>query len=415
MPGLHELLEGVEDPRHSSYITYESRVLLYTRILGAAMRLGSTRRMTNAFNHTECIGNMGVLLGLAELEEIPHWSTINNYLERVSPEKLARIVPEIIKRVIRMRTFDGSRIRGKYWQVIVDGVHLYSFNQRHCPHCLTRTHRDKAGNVIWVEYYHCALEAKIVFHGNIVCSIGTEFIENEEEDVSKQDCERRAFYRLGAKIRSYFPRLPMCVTMDSLYACAPVMDICEANKWAYIIRFKEGSIPTVAQEYAALKKYEAKEAIERVQGDVKSRYTYVNGIEYQGYLINVVECAIDNQTHPFVFITNLPVDGRNCIQLSDDGRRRWKIENEGFNAQKNEGYGLTHLFSKDYAAMKNHYILIQLGYMIAQFLEESLPIWKTAKMTSYDIADRFRVAFQSTWLCGEDARSNTKNRRFRFT
>jgi len=32
------------------------------------------------------------------------------------------------------------------------------------------------------------LEAKLVLSDNIVISLGTEFIENEKEDISKQDC-----------------------------------------------------------------------------------------------------------------------------------------------------------------------------------------------------------------------------------
>lgn len=33
-------------------------------------------------------------------------------------------------------------------------------------------------------YYHKVLEAKIVLNDNIIISLGTEFIENEKEDVS---------------------------------------------------------------------------------------------------------------------------------------------------------------------------------------------------------------------------------------
>ncbi len=413
-PGLPDLLASVEDPRHQSYITYESKVLLYTRILGATFRLNGMRKMTNTFNRTECIENMRELLNLEGLEEIPHWSTINNYMERLDPEKLAAVIPEVNKRLIRMRSFEESRIRNRYWQIIIDGVYLNQFSERHCPHCMTRTHRDKDGNPSWVEYYHSVLEAKLVLHGNIVCSVGTEFIENETPDVSKQDCELNAFKRLAAKIREDFPRLPICLTLDSLYACAPVMDICEANGWAYIIRFKEGSIPSLATEYEALKQLEAKRPIERVQGDVRSLCRYVNDIEYQGHKVNVVECTISDHVYPFIFITNLRIKDSNCIQLSDDGRRRWKIENEGFNAQKNEGYDLTHLYSKDYTAMKNHYLLIQLGHMLAQFLEEGLLLWKALKPASYEILDRFRQAFQTTQLCRIDLGCAVPNRRYRF-
>lgn len=39
-------------------------------------------------------------------------------------------------------------------------------------------------------------EAKIVFSDTVVLSPGTEFIENEKENVPKQDCENAAAKRL---------------------------------------------------------------------------------------------------------------------------------------------------------------------------------------------------------------------------
>lgn len=48
-------------------------------------------------------------------------------------------------------------------------------------------------------YYHKVLEAKIVLSENTILSLGTEFIENEKEDVSKQDCETNAGkYTIGS-------------------------------------------------------------------------------------------------------------------------------------------------------------------------------------------------------------------------
>ncbi|HEY5557439.1 hypothetical protein [Acetobacterium sp.] len=47
----------------------------------------------------------------------------------------------------------------------------------------------------------------------------------------KQDCERKAFKRLAEKIKESYPRLPICILDDSLYACAPIIQICEENKW----------------------------------------------------------------------------------------------------------------------------------------------------------------------------------------
>ena len=69
------------------------------------------------------------------------------------------------------------------------------------------------------------LEAKIVLGDQTVISIASEFIENENESVSKNDCEQNAFKRLAKKLKKEFPRLPICILGDSLYASEPVFDI----------------------------------------------------------------------------------------------------------------------------------------------------------------------------------------------
>ena len=56
--------------------------------------------------------------------------------------------------------------------------------------------------------------------------------------------------------------------------------------------------------------------------------------------------------YPFYFLTDLPITKRSVKELSEAGRRRWVIENEGFNTQKNHVYNLGHRFSHNYQALK---------------------------------------------------------------
>jgi len=58
--------------------------------------------------------------------------------------------------------------------------------------------------------------------------------------------------------------------------------------------------------------------------------------------------------HHFVYITDVTQNQQNLIETADNERLRWKIENEGFNTQKNLGYELEHKFSrKSFTAMQN--------------------------------------------------------------
>lgn len=52
------------------------------------------------------------------------------------------------------------------------------------------------------------------------------------------------------------------------------------------------------------------------------------------------------------------------------GRARWKIENQGFNRQKNSGWNLPHLYSTDPEKLKAYYCLLQIAFILLQFLEQ---------------------------------------------
>jgi hypothetical protein len=72
----------------------------------------------------------------------------------------------------------------------------------------------------------------------MVFSIAGEFIENEDEKYNKQDYEIKAFKRFASKLKKKYPRLPICLLGDSLYACESIFKICNENDWKYIFRFK---------------------------------------------------------------------------------------------------------------------------------------------------------------------------------
>ena len=161
---------------------------------------------------------------------------------------------------------------------------------------------------------------------------------------------------------------------DSLYACESIFTLCRKYRWSFLIRYKKGSIPSVYQEYESLRKQE-KNYEEFQNNGSHCWYDHVNGIDYNGCPINLLEYGESGEKH-FCFLTNLPITLKNRIQLLRDGRRRWAIENQGFNAQKNHGFYLEHLFSRNGQAMKNHYLLIQIGHMISQLLDAWSILWE---------------------------------------
>ena len=80
---------------------------------------------------------------------------------------------------------------------------------------------------------------------------------------------------------------------------------------------------------------------------------------------------MNSHSQGHVHLTNLSINQDNAIEISKQGRMRWKIENQGFNTQKNQGYALEHKYArKNFSAMQNYYLLMQIGHLINQLVEK---------------------------------------------
>ena len=76
---------------------------------------------------------------------------------------------------------------------------------------------------------------------------------------------------------------------------------------------------------------------------------------------------------------------------------------------------MEHLFSENYTAMKNHYYLIQIGHMIAQFMEIGLRRLKElAKVTAGRLFEEIKAAFRTELLTDEDSDTVMQRRQYRF-
>ncbi|MFT8323665.1 MAG: transposase family protein [Bacillus sp. (in: firmicutes)] len=416
---FNKLLKKVKDPRHQGYTIYDPEVLLMMVILKNTCNLKSMREMTNEFNKDECIENIGKILGIEHLEELPHYDTINNFLSRLKPAELEHIRTYMIKELLKKRCFDSYRIEGKYWGVIIDGTGIFTFNEKHCDHCLRRNYKEKDKETgeekTKTIYMHHVLEAKLVV-GDMVLSVDSEFIENESEDVEKQDCELNAFYRLATRLKDTFKRLPICIIADSLYACEKVFNQCKKYKWNYLFRFKEDRIKSIASEFQVLKNMEDN-VLNINEDSQQGRITWVNGIVYREHQQSVLEYEMETKKgkQKFLFLTNIKITKKNAKRLVNTGRSRWKIENEGFNRQKNLRYHIQHASSKNYNAMKNHYLLAQITEIIMVLHEQGSKALKRVKKTVKEISSRLLEALRGQTLTNEDIVQLGKPMQIRFT
>ena len=371
-PDLFRDLADTKDPRNQSYTEYSNDELLGTMFYKGIAGIKSMQSMTYEFNRIGVVQNLYRFMGRKEKEYLPHAVTINEYFERLSPDELQKVQQKQVYGLIRSKAFYDARFQKK-WLVIVDGTQTYSGRRKLNEGCLER-HYNKGTDEETVNYHCDVLEAKIVFGESVVVSIASEFIENNGEDAEsqkkmseekrKQDCETKAFKRLSGKIKKAFPRLPMVLLADSLYASEPVMDICRKNNWEFIIRYKTGSIPGITEEY------------EKIPEKGRAGHAeFINGIDYNGKPVNMLRffeeriVKVETVRTDFQWLTSIRLTPDNAEKTAGAGRKRWKIENEGFNRQKNWQGDITHACSFHAAAMKNHYLMTQISDMVKQLYE----------------------------------------------
>lgn len=410
-PNFIEDLGNVDDPRKENYTDYTSEELLYPLILKNTCTIETMRQMTEWFGDANCTSNLEKLIG-RKIENIAHYDTINNFLEKLDNNELSKIKLGMIKTLIRNKSFYQARMQENQWIVILDATGLYHFHEKHCDNCLVKEITDKKGNKKKI-YYHNVLEAKIVLADNIILSLGTEFIENESEDVEKQDCEINASKRLLNKIKEEFPKLKICILGDSLYAAESIIDICKDNGWNYLLSCKDGRQKNLILDYRYVLENGEYGEKENIFKEEKGTAKYVNHVEEitgKNFIANIFEYdyeQINKKTNKrtmvnFQWITDIELTNRNIEEMVKYGRKRWKIENEGFNTQKNILYKIEHLNSKNPNAMKNHYLMTQIADILMQLYLAGTKVLKELKQTIKNTSARLLETFRRAIVTDED-------------
>lgn len=375
--GFQRLFADVLDPRHPALITYPLASVLATGTLLFLLRLGARRQVNLMLRQNG--PSSAKFQALFHVDTCPHGDTLDETYKRLDVRQVQAVVTGTVETLIRKKVLDRYRLRGRYFLVAIDGTGVLTFPERHCPHCLTMTHHGHT------TYYHPILEAKLVTHAGFVFSLMTEFIENPAAYPTKQDCELKAFYRLADRLQRRFPRLPICLLLDGLFAGGPTFSICQKYRWKYLIVLQEGDLPSVQEQFNPLLdcfpenhiRFRPSDQYKTVQD-----FDWVNDIEYvdsenNEHTVSVIRC-LETKPHSkgelkttrFKWITNFTVKIINVIELANQGGRlRWKIENEGFNVQKNGGYALEHIYTHDPVSAKVFYLLLQLAHTLAQLIE----------------------------------------------
>jgi hypothetical protein len=362
-------------------------------------QLGSRRQLDYDLRD----GGPLVLANLNRLAEVgqttlPVHDTLDHFLGHVPRAGWERLRTQMAQRLLRMKALDAARLQGRP-VLLIDATGLICFHRRHCPHCLMQRHGP---NTL---YLHHVLEAKLLGPGGMVVSLDSAFIDNADAgdtpgkgaEQVKQDCELKALGRLLPRIKKTYPQLPFVLALDSLYACGPVFALAQEFAWSFVVTFKEGRTKALWQEFRAFLRACPDNVRRREWADrATQEFRWVRQLSYEDsekrvWQLNALECtetAADGSQQYFAWLTPLPVGPRTVEEIAQKGGRdRWKVENEGFNRQKNSGLNLEHVYSIDPEKWKAYYVLLQSAFILVQLLErgsllrrlaaeQGRPLWK---------------------------------------
>ena len=374
LPKLLDMFENLTDVRNKSYVTYKMKTICVTRLFALLCGLTTMTDISNDFNSDNCIKNLSKICG-QNLEEIPYWETIQDVFINMNTNELRNIQKYIVKTLIRSKMFDKYRFNGSF-QLLFDGTGLSSHNYNLNNNCLERKHKDGK-----ISYYKYVLECKLVV-GNIIISLDSEFIENEKmlTDKQKQDCETNAFKRMIKRIKKNYPKYKFIITGDGLYATTPIIKLCKKYKWNYIFNLKPDRLKEINETFEDNINY---------QNETNHQNYYLStDIKYKGISLSAFKYieTKKKKTTIFRYISDLEIKDSNIKEIVSMGRKRWKIENEGFYTQKHRTFNISHLNSRNDTAMKNHYFFIQFAHTIRQLLEQGNLLTKSLKLQIKEVS-----------------------------
>lgn len=394
-------LARIPDPRNPRKTKHRLTMLMLYGILMFAFHRASRRAANRDMTTPRFLENFKALF--PELVEMPHQDTLCRLLETMEVERIEAAYLDLLKKLIRKKTF-LKLLHKKRYLVAVDGTQKYVLGECWDERYLRRKIPGKEGAY---QYYTYVLEAVLILSNGMVLPLMSEFLENTPEleaiindETWKQDCELKAFHRLAKRLKREFPKLPLTLLLDGLYANGPVMKACLKNKWQFMIVLKDKSLPSVWQEAKGLlrldtegecrheREWQGRQQVFRWANDIE--YSYGIGSRAKTLGLHLVICEetweeIDENGNPVekssrhAWLSSSPVSKMNAHALCNlTARKRWLHENSILK-DKHQGYSYEHIFSHRWDAMRGYHYLMHIARMLNEMALHSVALEEQVK------------------------------------
>ena len=255
--------------------------------------------------------------------------------------------------------------------VSLDGTQHHSSTTIHCPDCRVTVRKETA------YYSHqvlmavlCAAEQKQVL------PLEPEYI-TPQDGHEKQDCEQAAIKRWVQSHAGEFAPWSVTILTDDLHCHQPTCEFFIQHQMYFLLTCKPDSHTTLYEELALLAKVEGaigERQVRRWNGRHHElwHYRWAEALPLRRddpLLVNWCEVTIchadtGEQLYHNAWATNHTVNAETVADVVASGRCRWKVENEGINVLKNQGYHFEH----NYGHGVQHLANVLLSLLLLAFL-----------------------------------------------
>lgn len=271
---LPQLFENLSDKRQQSKIDYSNVSLALWAFSTCAFRQGSKNALNTTIDNLKGKKriSMASFLKIEDLN-LPHSSTVDDYLRHIGPEELNNILIEIFRWGHKSKLFynhAASLLPENSHNLGCDGFWTHTYTQPHavdecgnnsCPYCLPRKrHAETSQEVVY--WMHVFVAFVVIFPGGLKIPLyvyplkAKQVNTAQRDDDFKQECELVAAHAVLPMLKHLFPRLSFTFNGDSLYANEPFIKLCNDLCIDYLIVRKEKSLKLLGRHCDDLSKTE---------------------------------------------------------------------------------------------------------------------------------------------------------------
>ena len=408
LPGIFARFAKLADPRRPGSVKHKEAVVLTFALLMAIYQIGSRRQANRELSMPTFWENLRSVF--PDLDTVPHADTVARFLEEIPAEDLLEVLIATIRHLMRNKKL-GAWLAREGYVVAIDGTQKWTGDTTFAPEAL---HRKSGPDGIKYQAY--VLEAVLVGPHGVSLPLLFEFCENDPAagPETKQDSEHKAFKRLAQRLKQAFPRVCFVLVMDGLYPNGPVMTLCRAYHWDFMIVLPDACLPSVWEEVYGLHRLSPKDQRRHHWGNREQLFWWVNDIDYtwedqsnryHHMKLHVVVCEEtwqdDGETKQtrWAWVSSVPLTKQNVVRRCNAmARRRWDIE-EHLLVEKHYGYHYEHLYSRNWNAMRGWHALFALGQMLNTLSLHVDGLWPIYQRFGLQATIRFlRETMMAPWL-----------------